>query len=704
MRLRAAAAALLAALGAAGPARAQDAFSATGSNTGGVGLLEMRNARFRPDGTIETGVSARRQRQFYFFNFQALPFLETTFRVANRLNGQTGSGTTTDRALDLKLRLLQEGDWWPAIALGLQDAIGTGIYGGEYLVASKRFGRFDVTLGTGWGRIGTGNDFDNPLGAISEAAYTRPRDVGSGGTPTWNSWFRGRPVSLWGGVEYSVPEIPTPLGEIEGLRVKLEWSGDALRDERGGYPSNTTGLRGQARSRFNAGLEWQPTPWLDVAAAWMYGTDALFRVSLRLDPADPPVILPRPAPPPFLPRPGPEAETGEAAIFAALRAAGFRPIAYREAGEAARLAIEGGPYPSLAEAAGRAMRAIQPHLPAGIAVVHLDWRRLGATVARLSLLRGAFEAAAIGQGSAEEILAAAQLGPATPDPAFEGASGGVSLAWGLEPRVALVLGDPTQTALWQLGLGAGARVDFGAGFALAGSVAQRIAGNLQDGAPSDSVLPHVRSDYARYAREGKNAAIPALYAERIWNPAPDWFARVTAGWLEPMFAGLSTELLWRPVDKPYALGLDLNWVAQREYNQRLSVLGYSVATGHLSLYADLPWWGLYTVLRGGRYLAGDWGGTVELGRRFDSGIEVGAFATFTNVSFSQFGEGSFDKGIYLRIPLELLGLRTAARATPTIRPVQRDGGQRLAVDNALWEVTRPGRAAALEEGYRGFLR
>ena len=40
------------------------------------------------------------------------------------------------------------------------------------------------------------------------------------------------------------------------------------------------------------------------------------------------------------------------------------------------------------------------------------------------------------------------------------------------------------------------------------------------------------------------------------------------------------------------------------------------------------------VLRAGRYLAGDWGATVELGRRFDSGIEVGAFATFTDVPFS----------------------------------------------------------------------
>ena len=243
----------------------------------------------------------------------------------------------------------------------------------------------------------------------------------------------------------------------------------------------------------------------------------------------------------------------------------------------------------------------------------------------------------------------------------------------------------------------------GGGFAVSGSAARTLAGNLDEGLPSDSALPHVRSDFARYAREGRTS-IPTLYAERIWTPAPDVFARVTGGLLEPMFAGVSAEALWRPHGKPFALGLDLNWVAQRAYDGGFSTLGYSVATGHVSLYADLPVWNLYGVLRGGRYLAGDWGGTIEIGRRFDSGIEVGGFATFTNVPFSRFGEGSFDKGIYLRFPLQLLGPETSARATAVVRPVQRDGGQRLLVDNPLWEVARDGRADALQRGFMGFLR
>jgi hypothetical protein len=675
----------------AGPAQAGD-LPATGSNFGGAGLIEMRNARFRPDGTLEAGAALRHQRRFWFANFQALPFLETTFRLTDRLDATAGEGTTSDRALDLKMRLWEESKWRPALALGLQDVIGTGLYGGEYLVASKRFWDLDVTLGMGWGRLGTGGDLRNPRGMISSREYTRPRRVGQGGTPALDSLFRGPEVALFGGLEYSVP--PWMLG-VEGLRAKLEWSGDALRDERGGYPARTEGLRGRARSRLNLGLEWQPNPWLDAGVHFVHGTDLLLRLSLRLDPARPPE-MPRPAPPPLPPRP--DAAANPEALDAALREAGFRPVGTTLDGPEVLTAVAGGRFTTLAQTAGRVARAAQPVLPPEVERVAVEWHRAGLPVARLVLLREALEGAAVGHGSAEEMLASATLLPAEPTPFAQ-----PDLTWALEPRLALQLGDPKVGVRWQAAAAAGVRLGFGAGYALAGSLARAVAGNLNDAAASDSVLPHVRSDLGRYAREGRTA-IPTLYGERLWTPAPDWFARISAGLLEPMFGGLSGEVLWWPQQRGFALGLDLAWVAQRDYDQGFGALGYSVATGHASVYADLPVWNLGAVLRGGRYLAGDWGGTLEVSRRFASGIEVGGFATLTDVSASRFGEGSFDKGIFIRFPLQLFGPETAAQATAVIRPVVRDGGQRLVVDNPLWEVTREGRAAALGRSYMGLLR
>jgi len=713
----------------------------SGSNFGRVGLLEMPTARIRSDGVVESGVAFRRQRDFFFVNFAALPFAEATFRVTERLNGTLGRGRTSDRAFDFKLRLLDEGAWWPALAVGVQDVIGTGIYAGEYVVASKRFWGFDFTAGLGWGRLGTGADFRNPLGAVSGRFDTRPRDVGQGGVPSLQGLFRGRDVALFGGVEWSVPPVPTPWGPLEGLRAKVEWSGDALRDERGGFPARTTGLRGRAESRVNAGLQWQPNRHVDLGLSFVHGTDLLLRASFALDPFRPP-DLPRQPPPPMAPRPNPVAENGgpapepvprswaqraldatrgevarpdewaeEAAarnaalaarLFPALRAAGFAPIGVERRGEdEVALAVSGGRFRTLAQTANRVMRAAQPHLPAEVERVRLLWERDGATIARVVLVRAAFEAAATGQGSAEEIFAAAQLLPAAPELGAEAARAPFPrLAWGVEPRLSLFVGDPQASVRWQIGAAAGARIELGSGLALAGSVQQIVAGNLDEGLPSDSQLPRVRSDFARYAREGRTS-VPALYAERLWNLAPDLFARVTAGWLETMFGGVSGEVLWRPAGRSWGVGVDVAHVAQRQYDGGLGFLGYNVTTGHVSAHWDLPVWGLTATVRGGRYLAGDWGGTVELGRRFDSGVEVGGFATFTNVPFRVFGEGSFDKGIYVRVPFDFLGLETRNRATLNLRPVQRDGGQRLAVDNPLWEVTRDGRGREWQGGFRG---
>jgi hypothetical protein len=524
--------------------------------------------------------------------------------------------------------------------------------------------------------------------------------VGEGGTPAFRSWFRGREAAVFGGLEYSLPPLPTPWGEVEGLRAKLEWSGDGLRDERGGFPSRTTGLCGEAASRLNLGLLWLPYPWVDAGISFVHGTDLLLRLSLRLDPQRPPEF-PRRPPPPMAPRSA-VAEPDAAGLAAALRGAGFRPLGLAISGTEARIAVEGGRYATLSQVAGRVARAAQPHLPPAVEMLRIEWHRAGVPIARTVLLREAMEAAATGRGSAEEVLATATLLPVETE-RFPSGAAGPQLSWAVEPRLALQLGDPRVGVGWQSGVAAGVRLGLGEGYALAGSLGQAVAGNLDRATPSDSRLPHVRSDLARYAQEGKTA-IPTLYGERLWTPAPDVFARLTAGMLEPMYTGAQGEVLWRPVDRPFALGLDLGWVVQREFRQRLAVRHYSVTTGHAAVYADLPVWNLYGILRAGRYLAGDWGGTLEVGRRFDSGIEVGGFVTLTDAPFSRFGEGSFDKGIFLRIPLQLLGPETAAWAGAVIRPVVRDGGQRLAVDNPLWEVTRDGRAEALGRGFPRFLR
>ena len=51
-------------------------------------------------------------------------------------------------------------------------------------------------------------------------------------------------------------------------------------------------------------------------------------------------------------------------------------------------------------------------------------------------------------------------------------------------------------------------------------------------------------------------------------------------------------------------------------------------------------------------LLGTGGATTTISRKFGSGWEVGGYATLTDVPFDTFGEGSFDKAIYVSIPID----------------------------------------------------
>ena len=132
----------------------------------------------------------------------------------------------------------------------------------------------------------------------------------------------------------------------------------------------------------------------------------------------------------------------------------------------------------------------------------------------------------------------------------------------------------------------------------------------------------------------------------------------------------------------------MNRVRQRTFEQKLDFCQYEVDTGFVSVYVEEPFYNALISLHLGRYLAGDKGGTLEISRRFDGGIRVGAWVTLTDVPFAVFGEGSFDKGFFLVIPFEVfLTQSTTETGVFAFRPLYRDGGQRLVLNNRLYDIT-----------------
>ena len=111
----------------------------------------------------------------------------------------------------------------------------------------------------------------------------------------------------------------------------------------------------------------------------------------------------------------------------------------------------------------------------------------------------------------------------------------------------------------------------------------------------------------------------------------------------------------------------------------------------MSAYWASPFYDFDVAIHGGRYLAGDIGATLELRRTFRNGWQVGVWATFTDVPFEVFGEGAFDKGMYFQIPLDgILGRSSRNLFSTRVRPIQRDGGQRLDgySGDIFWDLRR----------------
>ena len=675
---------------AAGPARA----GTVGINDGptlnfyGVaGLIDMPTGEALPDGefTVDFGRFGNSTR--VTLGFQFLPWLAANFRYVALSDWNSGGfDTYYDRNFDLRFRLWEETQWLPEVTLGLQDFAGTGLYSGEFIAATKEIvPGLKVTGGRGWGRFAG-------RGVIGSTGTRPDIDIGHGGEFNASTWFRGD-VAPFGGLEWH----PT-----ERLGLKLEYSSDTykLETERGVIDQ---------RSPISFGAEWQASDSIRLGAYYLYGTDFGVNVAIALNPKRPPTNnTMEPGPVPVKPRPSraasPEAwstgwaeEPGRQTRYAErleklIAVDGMHVESLHLDADRAVLYLRNNRYPNGPQAIVRAARTMTQVLPASVETFEVVATANGVPLTRTTLRRSDLEALEFAPDNAAALRARV---------AFSAAPGGLPVAgaepaelfpafrWSFGPYLRMSLFDPNEPLRAELGLRLGAAYDIAPGWTLSGSIAKRVIGNLhEERSTSNSTLPHVRSDSYRYDQEG-DPGIDRLQIAHLGHPVGDIYTRLTVGYLERMFGGVSGEVLWSPVDSPLALGAELNWVKQRDFDMLFGFQDYDVVMGHVSAYYDFGG-GYRAQLDVGRYLAGDWGATLSIDREFANGWRVGAFATKTDVSAEDFGEGSFDKGIRLTIPFSwVLGQPTQSDYSATIRPLTRDGGAPLNVSGRLYETIRP---------------
>jgi hypothetical protein len=468
------------------------------------------------------------------------------------------------------------------------------------------------------------------------------------------------------------------------LTFEAEYSSDAYENEQ------SRGLV-DPRSPLNFGLTYRVTEAIDMSLTHRLGNETGLLFSTRFNPKRPPGGATRDAAPPALfARSDIEALPGEAVepeLRVQLLDQGIALEHFQVSNDRATAHIRNTRWRSEPQAIGRTMRILSRVLPAnieqfrivaisnGMALSAIDIRRTD-----IEELEHAPDGAWLSFVRADISDAATLMETAQVTPRFD---------WSLTPYIDTELFDPDGPLRADLGVRAQGRLAFGSGVFLSGSVRKKAFGSLDNSVrDSTSVLPKVRSDNALYNREG-DPAVEYLALERFGRPGRDLYSRISLGYLEKMYGGVSAELLWKPIDSRLGFGGELNFVRQRDFDQLFGFQDYDTTTGHVSAYYDLGN-GFHTQLDVGRYLAGDWGATLSVDREFENGVRIGGFATLTDVSFDDFGEGSFDKGIRIEIPITwITGEPGRTSFRTTVRPVLRDGGARLNVPNRLYDTVRP---------------
>ncbi|WP_417068883.1 YjbH domain-containing protein [Niveibacterium terrae] len=656
------------------------------SVVGTSGLINMPDAHIAPEGTLSSGYSYFKPYGLLWTDLAFLPWLEGTFRYTRIANVPAGFteeqnktyGSYKDKSLGAKLAL-PESKWFPALAVGKTDLTGvnagTQLYSSRYVTASKNIGLLDLTVGYGKGRI------DGPFGG-ARLQLSEKLPLSLVAEYDANNYAQDIGSSVSGSDRKK-------KGPSVGLEYRWGWLGTQLS-----YQHNTVGINGYV----SVPLDMKEfVPKIDEPEPW----------------AKP---VPRPTVEQWKSDPSYKARAIEALYgddFRAIR------LAWRDG--VLDVALTNRRISAMSRAVGRAARILMMHSPDATREIRITYsvNELPAATYRfydLDALQKYFygltprsrlarsvsvELAAPGSipdSEAEEALQAAaeahpesvfHVGEDVPLFALRTQDKNLNQAR-VRPYVSFFFNDPSGALKYDFSLLGSMGHSFGSGWSTQGAVQWDLVENVSDVTQaSNSDLPHVRTDVAEY-KKGAKFKLSRLLLNKYVQLDKGLYARASTGVYEEMFAGAGTQIAYFPERGPWAADLAVDWVRQRDTEGWFGLRDYSTTTAIASLHYQLPM-NLTGTMRAGRFLARDDGVRLELSRRFQSGVEVGAWYTVTNGNdITQPGSpGSpyHDKGMFISIPLNsMLTKDTQASGGFAIAPWTRDVGQMVASPGDLYSL------------------
>ncbi len=688
------------------------------SDFGGIGLMQTPTARMENAGELNLGVSVNDDYQHFGASFQLMSWLETTVRYTlipdvlyNEDESYSGDTVYTDKSIDFKVRLLEESYWLPETSIGFRDLGGSSMFDGEFIAMTKRFGSVDFTLGLGWGYLGQSDSISNPFCQINDRFCSRPDEFkGNGGSFDYERWFTG-PTSLFGGIEYQTPHEP--------LRIKIEYDGNDYSDD---FPTKQSGRNPNPKSMtqhtpWNFGINYRLGHWGDAKVSYQRGDTLSLGMNIYTNINE--------IKTPWRDDAQPEIELRPAEDYTAMseqleKNAGYEKTTISREGNTLWISGEQNKYRDNHNAIARAATIISNNSSPEISEFKVIEQNNGMNLKQTTVNREKFVWAANYMEPEAEISDSYFDSEAEKPPVSSVIKNPKRWDYAVDPILEQSIGAPEAFNLYSFGLNLSSNYWLTDNLELSGSVYVTLSDNYDKfnyvaNSPhiNNYSVPRVRTMFRAYVHDNP-LTLNTLQLTWFEQPAENIYTQAYAGYLEMMFAGVGGEVLYRPLASNWAVGLDVNLVSQRDPDSLFETfsedyffydeancdykLPYCQAyvlskgtTGHLTGYY-MPKWDLLEntlfKLSAGKFLGGDIGVQFDVSKRFDSGITIGAYAAKTNLTAEEYGEGSFNKGFYVSIPLDVITVKpSTSRASMTWEPITRDGGQMLNRKYYLFEET-----------------
>tara|TARA_Y100001935_G_C17308472_1_gene514012 strand:- start:329 stop:2272 length:1944 start_codon:yes stop_codon:yes gene_type:complete len=612
----------------------------TFNNHGTVGLINIPTARSYEEASFGVTFYDGTPDQKITLSSSPYDWLEASFfytNIQNRPYPGFEFQDYKDKGFNIKLRLKKQG-YLPAIAIGLNDFAGTGLYSSEYIVGSYGIDKIDIHLGLGWGNLNnySKESFKNPFIYLHDNFESRPSGTrGDGGQFDPNRYFSGLKVAPFYGISYAVNEKTL------------------FKFERDTTSTNSIIDYETPKSKYSFGLDYSINNNLTLGFSFERGNFSSLRFVYKNNPKrslkkyeykNPEIN---------------ENDDKYNKLIKNLEENGIGVERIRESSSSIGLELTQFIHPDLKlveqiidEASKNA--GISKNIKKDIRVADLK----GVSEIDETFLKNS---RTIYQRKTSRLFNTStgiRLRPfiASREEFFKGA---------------VLLENNTEFVLRQ-------------NLFLNVNLKYSLANNFDDlrYPPVDTFPAQVRSDVKQYLKNmDKGVLIGRAQLDYHITPKNNHHIMMTGGILEDMFSGYGAEYLYFKPNSNYSFGLELFNVRKRDYNWGFGHLEYENTTYTANLY--IRNYGLIPFdfkLSAGEYLAGDKGTTFQISRKFENGVSFGAFATFTDVSFEDFGEGSFDKGIFFNIPI------FGNSISYTWRPLTKDPGATLIRRNSLHDL------------------